>query len=1176
MRIKTKRFLSLLVSVLMILTMLPAAAIAEGLEGIESLDSEEFLSETADTTQEEEIDTTWEDEGGGAAFEEFDADGLDDDDEGDDADDEGDDGDVDADDEGDEGAGDEGDEGDGLFDEPDSLAGSAPLSGAVGFSAIAATDAEISFGILSAGDAEVVATFPGVTGVRVEYSPNSSKWTLAVPSADGGYTFDIPAADIPRNLSGEILPMTIRAVKGAMIYSETYTLVPDGTVNFDVPTTVITATGIEATCNLGVVQNNSWVYTAAAASVGADNEFPVFTNGKPYDVRLQKTGFYTIAATGLTAGDTVDFSSCFYSITVPDGVSSVRIVSSGNIITGAKAGDVIDLLRDEFGTYQPATMTFLFGGQTYSLDFMLDGSNPFDTKYVKINFPGIQKVSVSYVAGGWGYVDGTFDNTTNLIKLPAGVTSIDVAKGGMRYTFGPDELPAAFGFITELTVPIITLRVIGLAAPCSIALVQNSFVYTVEELPTAVGQHTYLVFDNYDNYGNGLPKYPYVVALYATGFHPVYATASENWSMGEKELWAYFNNFYQVEVPEGMTEVALKSAGYVIGEGAPAKAGDKIALLVDWDDYKTAEVTFTWKYVDYPFISFPLNGVFDPFATYKVTYNGNGGVLDDGTDERYDLYLLLIDEEATIQDGSLFEKDGYVFTGWNTEPDGTGDDYAAGDIVKAPLTLYAQWEKSGYDITVNFPGVEGVTVEYYSNTSGGWVTVGTADDTLDFVLPKDHKATWGVTSVRAVKGGMSYTFEVDGADLVLGDPPLVLDVPIIPLWVVGIWADGCTLGVVQDNWVYQDVPGVVSGTTVFNVFDNDKDYLVRLNKAGFFTIERKAVEGVGILYVYFADTVFYQATVPAGITNVRMQSNNWIVNPANQGDIIDLLKDDDNIRNASMTFDWRGKNYKVEFKLNGDDPFDVFKTVTYDGYGGFLSDGVTGTYADPGNPYITDPLSPSVNLISDPEEVTVLGVMFDNPGYTFLGWNTEADGSGTPYAPGEAFLMPGDDVVLYAQWEEAVIQYTINFKLNGGELDGSTDDWYIIVAKGSLLTDPGDPTKDGYQFEGWYTEVSNTKWDWANHHANHNNTLVAKWTALYTVNFKLNGGELDGSTDDWYIIVAEGSLLTDPGVPTKDGYLFDGWYTEVSNTKWDWANHRANHNNTLIAQWTALYTITFV
>ena len=45
-------------------------------------------------------------------------------------------------------------------------------------------------------------------------------------------------------------------------------------------------------------------------------------------------------------------------------------------------------------------------------------------------------------------------------------------------------------------------------------------------------------------------------------------------------------------------------------------------------------------------------------------------------------------------------------------------------------------------------------------------------------------------------------------------------------------------------------------------------------------------------------------------------------------------------------------------------------------------------------------------------------------GYTFTGWNTAADGSGTDYIPGQTYVAGElvDSLVLYAQWEPAGIE----------------------------------------------------------------------------------------------------------------------------------------------------------
>ncbi|MDX9810442.1 MAG: InlB B-repeat-containing protein [Sphaerochaetaceae bacterium] len=60
--------------------------------------------------------------------------------------------------------------------------------------------------------------------------------------------------------------------------------------------------------------------------------------------------------------------------------------------------------------------------------------------------------------------------------------------------------------------------------------------------------------------------------------------------------------------------------------------------------------------------------------------------------------------------------------------------------------------------------------------------------------------------------------------------------------------------------------------------------------------------------------------------------------------------------------------------------------------------------------YITTPVGASVTI---PENTGNLA----KEGYEFLGWNTEADGSGNYFYPGDEFAMPAVYVVLYAAWE---------------------------------------------------------------------------------------------------------------------------------------------------------------
>ena len=76
---------------------------------------------------------------------------------------------------------------------------------------------------------------------------------------------------------------------------------------------------------------------------------------------------------------------------------------------------------------------------------------------------------------------------------------------------------------------------------------------------------------------------------------------------------------------------------------------------------------------------------------YDVVYNAN--FTDGGVPRRqgYDK-----GETVTVSENKWFERDGYIFVGWNTEADGTGDSYDPDDTFKMPgrdVYLYAQWQK---------------------------------------------------------------------------------------------------------------------------------------------------------------------------------------------------------------------------------------------------------------------------------------------------------------------------------------------------------------------------------------------------------------------------------------------------------------------------------------------------
>ena len=86
--------------------------------------------------------------------------------------------------------------------------------------------------------------------------------------------------------------------------------------------------------------------------------------------------------------------------------------------------------------------------------------------------------------------------------------------------------------------------------------------------------------------------------------------------------------------------------------------------------------------------------IYMEYISYKIAFNGNdntGGSMDTIENVKYDSDVTLT--------ANGFIKAGYVFTGWNTKSDGTGESYSDKETVKnltsvdgATVTLYAQWE----------------------------------------------------------------------------------------------------------------------------------------------------------------------------------------------------------------------------------------------------------------------------------------------------------------------------------------------------------------------------------------------------------------------------------------------------------------------------------------------------
>ena len=163
---------------------------------------------------------------------------------------------------------------------------------------------------------------------------------------------------------------------------------------------------------------------------------------------------------------------------------------------------------------------------------------------------------------------------------------------------------------------------------------------------------------------------------------------------------------------------------------------------------------------------------------------------------------------------------------------------------------------------------------------------------------------------------------------------------------------------------------------------------------------------------------------------------------------------------------------------------------------------------------------------------------FTRVGYTFKGWNTKPDGTGTPYQPGADIRLDGD-VTLYAMWEAnpASILFDPNAKNTTGETTGID-----TVYDADVTLTPNGYQRPGYTFTGWNTKPDNTGTGYADkaaYHVTGDVTLYAQWKAdKASLVYNANGGtgSMDSTTG-----VTNQTVTVDENGFTYMGHRFTGW-----------------------------------
>lgn len=300
-----------------------------------------------------------------------------------------------------------------------------------------------------------------------------------------------------------------------------------------------------------------------------------------------------------------------------------------------------------------------------------------------------------------------------------------------------------------------------------------------------------------------------------------------------------------------------------------------------------------------------------------------------------------------------------------------------------------------------------------------------------------------------------------------------------------IMRDGVSLVVTMDNYVYGGTPAVpnVSGNngsgtvTVYYSTDSSKvDKLwedisgTTLNVGTYYMKAHVAstdnyAEGISPVVTFKVTPGKYEA--PSAPTASEFTVT---VNEADRGKILEYSLDGANwISVPALT------NGAFELKgLSKSTQYTVYLRVKASADGNYqASDAVSTVWTTPARYSVayhanlgTGNVPASVTQNSGRSVTVARGSDLKRTGYTFAGWNTAADGTGTDYASGSTIST---GATLYAKW--TANSYTVKFKANGGS--GTMGDQSFTYDTAQALTGNAF-TRDGYHFAGWALASGNT------------------------------------------------------------------------------------------------------
>ena len=549
----------------------------------------------------------------------------------------------------------------------------------------------------------------------------------------------------------------------------------------------------------------------------------------------------------------------------------------------------------------------------------------------------------------------------------------------------------------------------------------------------------------------------------------------------------------------------------------------------------------------------------------RVIYHGNGGVLDGSKDAEV---LQPVDYQGSERfKGDLgFTYEDHVFVGWNTSPSGTGVWYSSEQTVRIPGTihLYAQWREVPHRylcLDANGTGIFGedsaqyIPLEEFPTTyrlpelpdSPGRIPVGWSTVSAHYAGNQEKELSYAPgTELRLTENTTLYAWYL---------PSTIFDYPSILTIYNGNGGANAVGSTVKENassWGNLTLYGV-------DAFSKEGAYLSGWNTSPDGTGTGYELYQELPLSEYEGKTLRLYARWSQGSGKYLLYSGNggttadgktyYIQSVDSYGDV--TLAGPDTFSRPGWEFiGWKDADgnwyYENETYSFGEQPTLTaqwgYARITYHGNGGLSRWYNRETQVQ----YVTDSYT---SFLPDSA--------FIKDGYVFVGWNTEADGSGIWY-PASGKIGKLGILDLYAQWEKVPAKYLCldargSDALNGRLIQYIPLDGFPATYRLPEMTDSADHT-----FIGWGTTSSAQSG--AQCYAPGTDLKVTKNTTLYAwyvpanhysvyAIFDGNGGaDASGSTAKYRVTIdpaSSGDLrLYGANAFTREGYELVSWNTE--------------------------------